>query len=278
VCVRAVPVVSVRSRLLNFATRPDRLYILDLCVSYTTTDDAMSNDASLNNEVVPVVAETIAFTPDQQTVYQAAARVLSEPPVEFLAPIPKIVSVELLDLADSTPVATGTTSTTSNSDQDLVTLLTTPTRGHHELYRALEGLEGLEKDEASLASRAPLVRELTQLVTTGSSSRMMAVVGAAPLYRDAAHALQSLEQLGQAVPRRVCQHPFKKNDIVWVCRTCQADETCVLCHACYSQSDHVGHDVAFYHAQAGGCCDCGDPDGTYNVIYNRAHFARTYDF
>ena len=48
-----------------------------------------------------------------------------------------------------------------------------------------------------------------------------------------------------------------------VCRTCQADETCVLCHACYSQSNHEGHDVAFYHAQAGGCCDCGDPDGAY---------------
>ena len=66
--------------------------------------------------------------------------------------------------------------------------------------------------------------------------------------------------LGSAIPRRVCQFPFKRNDIVWVCRTCQADETCVLCHQCYKLSDHVGHDVAFYHAQAGGCCDCGDPD------------------
>lgn len=65
-----------------------------------------------------------------------------------------------------------------------------------------------------------------------------------------------------AVPRRqVCQHPFKRNDIVWVCRTCQADETCVLCHECFTQSHHEGHDVAFYHAQAGGCCDCGDADG-----------------
>eukprot|EP00957_Ditylum_brightwellii_P156131 11883950-Ditylum_brightwellii.AAC.1 len=66
--------------------------------------------------------------------------------------------------------------------------------------------------------------------------------------------------LGHSIPRRVCQHPFRRNDIVWVCRTCQSDETCVLCHACYSHSNHEGHDVAFYHAQAGGCCDCGDPD------------------
>ena len=69
-----------------------------------------------------------------------------------------------------------------------------------------------------------------------------------------------LKNLGECTPRRVCQHPFRKNDIVWVCRTCQADETCVLCHACWSDSDHIGHDTSFYHAQAGGCCDCGDPD------------------
>ena len=62
------------------------------------------------------------------------------------------------------------------------------------------------------------------------------------------------------IPRRVCQYPFKRNDIVWVCRTCQSDETCVLCHECFSNSNHEGHDVAFYHAQAGGCCDCGDED------------------
>ena len=73
-------------------------------------------------------------------------------------------------------------------------------------------------------------------------------------------AFTALKSLGECAPRRVCQHPFRKNDIVWVCRTCQADETCVLCHACWSDSDHVGHDTSFYHAQAGGCCDCGDPD------------------
>jgi len=73
-------------------------------------------------------------------------------------------------------------------------------------------------------------------------------------------AFDTIRAVGQFAPRRVCQHPFRKNDIVWVCRTCQADETCVLCHACWSDSDHVGHDASFYHAQAGGCCDCGDPD------------------
>eukprot|EP00953_Heterococcus_sp_UTEX-ZZ885_P020569 11505-Heterococcus_DN1.PRE.1 len=42
--------------------------------------------------------------------------------------------------------------------------------------------------------------------------------------------------------------------------SCAADDTCVLCNACYSASDHTGHEVYFYHAHAGGCCDCGDPD------------------
>jgi hypothetical protein len=80
-------------------------------------------------------------------------------------------------------------------------------------------------------------------------------------YPTIASAKLAIQQLGQMVPqRRVCQYAFKRNDIVWVCRTCQSDETCVLCHECFRNSNHEGHDVAFYHAQAGGCCDCGDED------------------
>lgn len=121
------------------------------------------------------------------------------------------------------------------------------------LQEALKQLEGLEKEEACLVERSDLSRKLTQILTE-------------EIYQDTAEALSRLTTLGQAVPRRVCQHPFRKNDIVWVCRTCQADETCVLCHACFSQSDHEGHDVNFYHAQAGGCCDCGDPDGKLSRV------------
>lgn len=108
----------------------------------------------------------------------------------------------------------------------------TSTTGDNDFYHtALETLQAYEKREAEFP--APAVASLLE------------------------HSLTAVPQ-----DRRVCQHPFKKNDIVWVCRTCQADETCVLCHACFSQSQHEGHDVAFYHAQAGGCCDCGDPEGT----------------
>lgn len=59
---------------------------------------------------------------------------------------------------------------------------------------------------------------------------------------------------------QVCQYAFRKNDIVWICKTCQKDETCVQCNNCFNDSDHRDHDVFFYHSQAGGCCDCGDPD------------------
>jgi hypothetical protein len=64
--------------------------------------------------------------------------------------------------------------------------------------------------------------------------------------------------------RQVCQYQFKKNDIVWICRSCQRDETCVLCNDCFPRSCHDGHEVFFYHSQAGGCCDCGDP-GAWDI-------------
>eukprot|EP00965_Chrysotila_dentata_P228637 6196716-Pleurochrysis_carterae.AAC.2 len=61
-------------------------------------------------------------------------------------------------------------------------------------------------------------------------------------------------------PRR-CGYIFKAGDIAWHCRTCQADDTCVLCQQCFSRADHHGHDLHFYRSGgAGGCCDCGDAE------------------
>ena len=62
-------------------------------------------------------------------------------------------------------------------------------------------------------------------------------------------ALPDMKLLLPALPRRVCQYAFRKNDIVWICKVCQADETCVLCNDCFRSSDHKGHEVYFYHAQ-----------------------------
>jgi len=57
-----------------------------------------------------------------------------------------------------------------------------------------------------------------------------------------------------------CGYQFKRGDICWNCRTCQVDNTCVLCDACFQASDHTGHHVLFHQAGVGGCCDCGDPE------------------
>ncbi|CAN0167694.1 unnamed protein product, partial [Laminaria digitata] len=61
--------------------------------------------------------------------------------------------------------------------------------------------------------------------------------------------MAGVKSLLPEVPRRVCQYAFRKNDIVWICKACQADETCVLCNDCFRSSDHEGHEVYFYHAQ-----------------------------
>jgi len=69
-----------------------------------------------------------------------------------------------------------------------------------------------------------------------------------------------IRRLGDMAPHKICQFAFKRNDIVWICKDCQKDETCVLCNECFRNSQHEGHEVYFYHTQAGGCCDCGDED------------------
>lgn len=172
---------------------------------------------------------------EERVAYNKTTQVLRKPG-SFFANITSVVS--LRNVVENPPL---------EEQEGMPTTLLTPNRGHHALFRALEELEGLEKQEAELLLQCPLTSSLTSIVTGDDYSSPRQAVG-------------TLEALCQSIPRRVCQHPFKRNDIVWVCRTCQADETCVLCHNCFTNSNHEGHDVAFYHAQAGGCCDCGDPD------------------
>jgi len=64
--------------------------------------------------------------------------------------------------------------------------------------------------------------------------------------------------LAMCLPVRPCGYVFRRGDIAWNCRTCQADPTCVLCDSCFTASDHEGHEVFFHRTSPGGCCDCGD--------------------
>jgi hypothetical protein len=89
------------------------------------------------------------------------------------------------------------------------------------------------------------------------------LVGGAGLSSVAASSSDAFfEELRGQGSRQVCQYQFKRGDIVWVCTTCQRDETCVLCNPCFMRTNHSErfptHEVFFYHSQAGGCCDCGD--------------------
>lgn len=73
--------------------------------------------------------------------------------------------------------------------------------------------------------------------------------------------VRMLENLPNANRRTVCGNVFKKGEIVWTCRTCAKDPTCVQCDSCYKGSDHTDHEVYFHRASGrGGCCDCGDPE------------------
>mmetsp|Transcript_30818 Transcript_30818/g.49388 ORF Transcript_30818/g.49388 Transcript_30818/m.49388 type:complete len:1932 (-) Transcript_30818:165-5960(-) len=76
---------------------------------------------------------------------------------------------------------------------------------------------------------------------------------------------KKIEKITQGEAQRVCSRAFRAGDIVWNCKQCQMDSTCVLCQQCFRDSNHEGHDVYFYHVMtdAGGCCDCGD-EGAWN--------------
>ena len=71
--------------------------------------------------------------------------------------------------------------------------------------------------------------------------------------------VRMLQVLADSAQRSVCGIVFKKGDLVWTCRQCAKDPTCVQCDKCFRRSDHQGHEVYFHRASGNsGCCDCGD--------------------
>jgi E3 ubiquitin-protein ligase UBR1 len=78
--------------------------------------------------------------------------------------------------------------------------------------------------------------------------------------RDAQGAVEGSEYTESARGKR-CGHIFKSGEATYRCKTCTADDTCVLCSRCFDASDHTGH-VVFINVSPGnsGCCDCGDPE------------------
>lgn len=136
---------------------------------------------------------------------------------------------------------------------------------------------------SSATSSQPNARELSGLLVTGTIKPEDVTNLAAQVVRDAPVTtiaglldkiscaywrnesdqidLRMLESLPNANRRTVCGNVFKKGEIVWTCRTCAKDPTCVQCDGCFKGSDHTDHEVYFHRASGrGGCCDCGDPE------------------
>jgi E3 ubiquitin-protein ligase UBR1 len=89
--------------------------------------------------------------------------------------------------------------------------------------------------------------------------------------RDAQGAVEGAEY-SAAARGKPCGHIFKNGEATYRCKTCTADDTCVLCARCFDASDHDGHQV-FVSVSPGnsGCCDCGDDEAWVRPVHCNIH-------
>lgn len=91
--------------------------------------------------------------------------------------------------------------------------------------------------------------------------------------RDAQGAVEGAEYTA-AARGKPCGHILKNGEATYRCKTCTADDTCVLCTRCFDASDHEGHQV-FVSVSPGnsGCCDCGDDEAWVRPVHCNIHSA-----
>ena len=91
--------------------------------------------------------------------------------------------------------------------------------------------------------------------------------------RDAQGAVEGAEYTA-AAKGKPCGHIFKNGEATYRCKTCTADDTCVLCARCFDASDHEGHQV-YVSVSPGnsGCCDCGDDEAWVRPVHCNIHSA-----
>jgi E3 ubiquitin-protein ligase UBR1 len=89
--------------------------------------------------------------------------------------------------------------------------------------------------------------------------------------RDAQGAVEGAEYT-ETARGKPCGHIFKNGEATYRCKTCTADDTCVLCARCFDASDHEGHQV-FVSVSPGnsGCCDCGDDEAWVRPVHCNIH-------
>ncbi|KIN04673.1 hypothetical protein OIDMADRAFT_156853 [Oidiodendron maius Zn] len=80
------------------------------------------------------------------------------------------------------------------------------------------------------------------------------------------------DEFTEAARGKACGHIFKSGEATYRCKTCSADDTCVLCSRCYDSSDHTGH-MVYISVSSGnsGCCDCGDPEAWRLPVHCSIH-------
>ncbi|KAJ4312598.1 E3 ubiquitin-protein ligase ubr1 [Neodidymelliopsis sp. IMI 364377] len=93
--------------------------------------------------------------------------------------------------------------------------------------------------------------------------------------RDAQGAIEGAEYTA-AAKGKPCGHIFKNGEATYRCKTCAADDTCVLCARCFDASDHEGHQVLVSVSPGNsGCCDCGDEEAWTRPVHCNIHSADT---
>jgi E3 ubiquitin-protein ligase UBR1 len=82
------------------------------------------------------------------------------------------------------------------------------------------------------------------------------------------------DEFTEAARGKACGHIFKAGEATYRCKTCSADDTCVLCSRCYDSSDHTGH-MVYVSVSLGnsGCCDCGDLEAWRLPVHCAIHTA-----
>lgn len=69
-----------------------------------------------------------------------------------------------------------------------------------------------------------------------------------------------------------CGRIFEHGDVIYRCKDCTHDETCVLCSTCFNDDDHVGHRISFSVSKgSGGSCDCGEDESWNRPLHCPSH-------
>uniref|UniRef100_A0A7S2WKT4 E3 ubiquitin-protein ligase n=1 Tax=Mucochytrium quahogii TaxID=96639 RepID=A0A7S2WKT4_9STRA len=126
-----------------------------------------------------------------------------------------------------------------------------------------------------------LIEDILDIPSTASSCKLInEVLFCKTLRGDGQQTLrgsEGIQRLKSENKQARCGRLFRTGDLAYNCRTCQVDDTCVICQDCFNESEHDGHEVTFHRTEPGGCCDCGDEEAWDPAGFCFAHGNHTDD-